>query len=783
MQGTLGEPVRVDCIVLLLLLRLLHMLIFGWGTRDTLMNSSPFDCPVCKAATQQKHFRRRRWMTFFFIPVVPISSSSDFLRCQACQTIIPIAACLGESTPPARLSRQALFGMICGCFALFTFCVSSISLPNAICAIALGHAALRDIKKNRSQVDGRSLAIAALAFGYPALILSSMVGLNSLFGPKRFASDSSAYTSIEATRSADGEEGAFDVSDSSNEAFKSAEYQIASKRDKPPGRGNSPQAIRLANMLAERMKEMSDEMFTSGRKPILQLSDGEYLTFCELHPDRALFLVHVPSYRKFTKDAKKLLAEMAWLAAQSTTAGQLPSDAKLAVGLRGVVTYGDILVGSVPASTEDSVTPFRAGKKEDLVAFFSAPNMKNPPPANNAPASSRADVDAGRLTQNHMEFSKANSRKTDASSKLPAPSTPKPSPDRPSIDPFTPPPTAPSDSSSPRDVANENPIATTAPTRSRQPPKPEFVNKISIERIASIENASWGTTSIALNPNGRWLATGKSDDKLALFDVATSQPIGEPYSLARSGQVTALTFSATGNHLIAGGYSGKTFVWQVTPEGRLANEQELFRFDGEITSLATSPKFDFYIGASRKGTVAWQPFGESKTQPRLMQQFQNELHDVWLPASGNEAMATDGERLVRFSLRDGQATDSIALGIKSARHANFSLSGKRLVVADTNALHFFDLERIASRRTIKLPRGEMAFGLKFHPKENWVAVGTRGKVALFDFEQAELIAYADAESVFYQTNIEFSSDGKLLAATSDSARDSIQLFRLNLSTP
>jgi hypothetical protein len=112
------------------------MFIFGWGPRETRMDSGPFDCPVCKASTQFQHLRQRRWLTCFFIPVIPISSSHDFLRCQACQSIIPIKAFLGESAPPARLSRQALVGMLCGLFSLLTFCISSISIPNAMCAIA-----------------------------------------------------------------------------------------------------------------------------------------------------------------------------------------------------------------------------------------------------------------------------------------------------------------------------------------------------------------------------------------------------------------------------------------------------------------------------------------------------------------------------------------------------------------------------------------------------------------------------------------------------------------------
>lgn len=711
-------------------------------------------------------------MTFFFIPIIPISSSHDFIRCQACQSIIPIDAFLGESAPRARLSLQALSGMICGLFSLLTFCVFSISIPNAICAIALGHIALRDIKKNRPSVDGQSLAIAALAFGYPALILSSLIGWRSLSNPQGFAGNGPAGASAGVTADTPGYEGTFGVSDSPNEAFKNAEYEIASKRDQPAGRGNSAQAIVLANLFAERIKEVSDEVFTADRKPLLQLSDGEYLTFCELHPDRVLFLVHVPSYRKFTGDAKKALAQLAWLAAQATAAGQVQGEAKLGVGLRGVLTYGDILLGTAPASTEDTVTPFRAGDKNELIAFFAAPVANNPNPA------LQVNVDADALAQND-----AAAATPDSIFDQPAPGNNHLAPGFPSADPFAPQPPAPSAQPSLGDVASTKPIASAAPTRNRPTPKIDFVNQISVERVASIETASWGTTSIALSPDGRWLAAGKMDDKLDLFEVASGKPIGQPYSLPQSGQVTAVTFSAAGDHLIAGGYSGKTFAWQVAPDGRLTNEQESFRFDSPIVALTTSPKFAFFMGASRKGTVAWQPFGANKAQPRLMQQFQKDVHAVWLPASGDEAMATDGSRLVRFSLRDGEVSDSDDLGIKSARLASFSRSGKRLVVADSSTLHLVDLTHVTSRRSIKLPRGEMAYGLKFHPQENWVAVGMRAKVALFDFDQAELIAYADAESVSYQKNLDFSADGKLLVATSDSARASIKLFRLANATP
>jgi hypothetical protein len=517
----------------------------------------------------------------------------------------------------------------------------------------------------------------------------------------------------------------------------------------------------MAKLFSERIRELSDEVFTKGRKPLLQLSDGEYLTFCELHPDRVLFLVHVPSYRKFTSDAKKTLAQLSWLVAQSTTAGHFKGEAKLGVGLRGVLTYGDILLGTAPASTEDSVTAFRTGDKEDLLEFFKAKIA-------------------------------TDSTVRDMSKTVPG----LPSYSLPSSDPFEPQPTPPLESPARGDLSVTTPPAPVVPAPivpapeaaapgrskpSRSKPKIDFANKISVELSGAIENTSWGTTSIALSPDAKWLAAGKMDDKLALFEVATGKPIGEPYPLLQAGQVTAVAFSAQGDQLVAGGYSGKTFAWQVSPDGSLLNEQEFFRFDSEIVTLATSPKFGFFIGASRKGTVAWQPFGLQKSQPRLMQQFQKEVCAVWLPSSGDEAMATDGARWIRFSLRDGEVSESDDLGIKSANLACFSRSGKRLVIADFNTLHLTDLAQRTSRKSIKLPRGDMAYALKFHPQENWVAVGMRGKVALFDFDRAELIAYADAESVFYQKNIEFSSDGRSLAATSDSARDTIKIFRIGHS--
>lgn len=54
----------------------------------------------------------------------------------------------------------------------------------------------------------------------------------------------------------------------------------------------------------------------------------------------------------------------------------------------------------------------------------------------------------------------------------------------------------------------------------------------------------------------------------------------------------------------------------------------------------------------------------------------------------------------------------------------------------------------------------------------------RGKEGIFDFEKSELIAYANAESIQYQSSIQFSEDGNFLAATSNLAQQPIKIFQL-----
>jgi len=149
--------------------------------------------------------------------------------------------------------------------------------------------------------------------------------------------------------------------------FKNANEKIAAHHGEV-GFGNNEAAIQLAQTFSGQFAEMREEFFTKRKKPAkFSLSDGKFLTYCQLDGDRCAFLVHVPDLRKFDKDAKDSLGMVAWATAQSvimnTKLETKPTD--IAVGLRGVIFYDRVIVGSLPAEGQDVGDAVRFEKEGD----------------------------------------------------------------------------------------------------------------------------------------------------------------------------------------------------------------------------------------------------------------------------------------------------------------------------------------------------------------------------------------------------------------------------------
>ncbi len=263
------------------------------------------------------------------------------------------------ATPRLTLrSNAALISMIFALLAVplhFLFCCAPISIPVALVAVVVGHVAMSQINRSEGTLTGKGLARTGLIVGYVSLLLSA-VSITWMIGQIRNA------------------EPGVDNRPPEKIALAAAESAINTD-SRGRAHGNSARAKELAEAFASVMEEIDKEAFTDTKAKI-KLSGGHYVTWCELQKGRCAFVVHVPEYRKFADDAKKVLHEAAWTAAQKIARKELKPGDQLAVGLRGVLLYGAVIVGSI-TDNEPNAGKLEQGTDSDkLLPFFKSPEAE-----------------------------------------------------------------------------------------------------------------------------------------------------------------------------------------------------------------------------------------------------------------------------------------------------------------------------------------------------------------------------------------------------------------------
>ena len=58
--------------------------IAGLTTRRTTVDSGRFHCPNEGAVRGYQRLRARRWFTLFFVPLLPLGTRGDWVRCRSC---------------------------------------------------------------------------------------------------------------------------------------------------------------------------------------------------------------------------------------------------------------------------------------------------------------------------------------------------------------------------------------------------------------------------------------------------------------------------------------------------------------------------------------------------------------------------------------------------------------------------------------------------------------------------------------------------------------------------
>lgn len=131
-------------------------------------------------------------------------------------------------------------------------------------------------------------------------------------------------------------------------AFEAANKLITSSSNGTAS-GNTEEAKIAADALSAACTKLAPLMFSGGSK-MKGLSGGSFLVYCQRTKEGAVFLVHVPDLRHYKDaDVKETLGDMVWGNAQiaAKMALKLPDNAAVAVGLRGIASYGMVWLGRV----------------------------------------------------------------------------------------------------------------------------------------------------------------------------------------------------------------------------------------------------------------------------------------------------------------------------------------------------------------------------------------------------------------------------------------------------
>ncbi len=667
--------------------------------------------------------------------------------------------------PQTRMSILAIVSLIAGLLSPLFIVACFLSLITSAVAIVTGHIALAKISQPANRLDGRPVALVGLVFGYMSMGLT--IALLTFIFTRPPSNLSNSASSI--------------AKNTAQSRLNEAELSIISGSKSNVARGNSELAQEVAENFARSMKRAADVIFTSNRKPGIQLSGGEYVTHCELHEDSCAFIVHVPSYRHFTKDAEKALNTVVWIAATEAVKDHLKQGDAIAVGLRGTMTYGDILIGTF--TDDDGKMDFTVGAARDLVPFFGEEGKR------------RLDLRGGPadlLKEPSAEVSDASpftpSEPSEVVKPVPAqpierptePMTSEASSDTPSVllpaeplaanlpavEPLSPEPLAP---------PAETPKINSSQKRKRE--VPAFENKIPVSLEKSIDAQGWNIESMIFIRDGAQLVTGGLDETISVFDTRTGRMLFRSERQGELGQIVSLALSKDGRTLFAGGSTGRVASYEIKDDGKVESVRSLYKHNRNVGCLVVSPTFPFVLSGGEDGTVAWQPYDDRSSSLRIVQELKRKVLAAHLFVDRNEGIATDGQSLIQFSVKDSKVLAQRKLSKSYPHAAAISPDGSRCAVSYGSDVTLFETAS-GKQKGKPFASSEMIWSLMFHPTQPWLIMGGRGNATIWDVNSAERLAVLDAGSIQYVSNLAITADGNTFALIPTSAGQSIHVFDL-----
>jgi hypothetical protein len=287
----------------------------------------------------------------------------------------------------------------------------------------------------------------------------------------------------------------------------------------------------------------------------------------------------------------------------------------------------------------------------------------------------------------------------------------------------------------------------------------------------------WGVKSLAFAPSGDYLAAGKMDRALMMFDVPGNGRTEFLEKLELLQEIESCQFTPNGSQLLAGGGSGHVNIYAVARNGSLKQIGQFVGHSKGVTCLAISGDGKTSLSGSAEKKVRYWDIASGR-ELAAFADFKGQIKACHISKNGKTGFATDGETLLDLDLsrkvvaRTRKLNNSWAAGQSAA----FSADGSHVAVGDSYSIRLFKVENLMEYP--RLEDNEIQWSMAFTPDGTRLVSGGTGKVNVWEVSSQSKIASLQTAGTGYIQCLATSPDGKLVAAIPSSAGQDLQVLHL-----
>jgi len=295
--------------------------------------------------------------------------------------------------------------------------------------------------------------------------------------------------------------------------------------------------------------------------------------------------------------------------------------------------------------------------------------------------------------------------------------------------------------------------------------------------VCRFDDMGWGVHSLAFSPAGNFLAVGKMDRALWLFDVAQKTKVQSFDKLTMLDSVESCAFTPTGSHLLAAGRTGHVVVFEVSREGLMKEAGQFAGHSGEVACISISGDGKFAVSGGKEKKLRYWEIATGQER-KVFPGFEGVIKACFMAKNGRTAMATDGSTLLMIDLLKGEVTRQRKLNRSWAagQAAAFSADGNFVAATDSSKIRVWNLNSTGEMPPCE--DNDMQWSLAFTPDGNRILSGGSGKVSVWDFRKQRKLYSQETAGRYYVQVIAAAPDSKHFAAIPGSSSQALQIFRL-----